>query len=152
MEAFRFLWAQAQFNFVWIEDARYLADSVAEMDGAKYGVMFSIACRAPFHTFLLAYMLLQFQVVNTQLTEVEAFNLLSLCFRYRRGGIYGAMIFDKYFRGAYNDAKAAADNGRNDVFWAAGKLCSRWIRSDNRWLDAGRLTADEVLSLVDKVS
>lgn len=149
IDSFRFLWSHAQFNFVWVQNPRNLSQSIAEMEGARYAVIFSIICTAPFHTFLLAYMLLRFQMENIQATGIELFNMLSLSFRYHDNGVYGIMIFDRDFRSAYATAKTAADQGRGDIFWMAGKLCSRWISSDPSWNDAGRMTLHHLISLIN---
>lgn len=103
---------------------------IGKQEGARYGVIFSIICTAPFHTFILAYRLLRFQMENIQSTGIHLFNMVSLSFRYHENGVYGTMIFDRDFRAAYVTAKLA----------------------DATWNDGGRLTLHQLISLINKAA
>lgn len=149
IDGFRFIWAEAQFNFVWIKKARNMGQNITDLQGAKHAVIFSITCVPPFHTFLLAYLLLRFMMENIQLNNINVFEILNLTFRYHEHGVLGVMLFGSSFNSAFSHRVHQATNTTSGEYYFIDRtLCSRWIRPEVTWSDNGPLQRKEVIKLM----
>ncbi|PPR03747.1 hypothetical protein CVT26_005803 [Gymnopilus dilepis] len=135
----RYIASTAHFHFIWLEKPGRLARSVREMPAVKFGVTFSISCEAPFHSICLAYMLLRFCDENIRNGDYHIFKLESLCFRYAEHGIYGVMLFNRPFKWAVREARAAAILECNGFYLVDDTICSRWMGRSSAWVDDGPL-------------
>ncbi|RXW17501.1 hypothetical protein EST38_g8348 [Candolleomyces aberdarensis] len=119
---------RAQVSFLWTCTGSYVGSG--QIPGARYALIFHIACERPYHSVCLAYTLARFSEVYGPCNSRLHLNLLSLCYVFMDDGVYGVLFYDRSMRRAYRWVQRQARRNMPNFGTFLGCPVSQWGPTD----------------------